>query len=325
MAKGTNLNDFIATRADQGLTNVLLSLAECTKMISRLVSQAGISDILGATGTVNFQGETVQKLDELSNRMLMDYLRAGGACAGYLSEENEGVVTLQEGGQYVVAVDPLDGSSNIDVAAPIGTIFSVHRRLSASGQVSEADFLQPGRDAVAAGYVVYGSSTVLMLSVGEGVYGFTFHAADNSYYLTYNGVKIPAAGKIYSVNQGNSAKFDEGLKRYLEWCIQSDKDTGRPYSLRYIGSMVGDLHRTLLKGGIFIYPANKGEAKGKLRLLYECVPMSYLVEQAGGRATDGKVRILDIIPAEIHERSAIYIGSAENVKRCEEFLHGGAV
>lgn len=321
MKKGTKLADFLTTQTNLELSKVVISLAEGCKLIGKLVNNAGISDITGTTGTTNVQGETVQKLDDLSNKILMDYLRASETCAGYLSEENEGVVTLNESGIYTIAVDPLDGSSNIDVVAPIGTIFCINERISAKGDVTEADFLQKGNVAKSAGYFVYGSSTVLVLTVGKGVYGFTMSTDDQEFYLSHSDIKTPANGKIYSINQGNAAKFDEKVNALLSYFTSVDKETSRPYSLRYIGSMVGDLHRNLLKGGIFIYPANKGETKGKLRLLYECIPMALLVEAAGGDATDGQQRILDLQPVELHERTAVYIGSKNLVTKAAEFLN----
>lgn len=320
MKQGTRLSEFLESSAPLALTQLIISLSEGCKIISRLVNNAGISGITGSTGSTNVQGETVQKLDDLSNKIMMDYLTASGSCAGYLSEENEGVTTLNEKGQYTIAVDPLDGSSNIDVCAPIGTIFSVNERLSASGPVQESDFLQKGNHTHAAGYAIYGSSTILVLSVGKGVYGFTLNTEDREFYLSHIDIKTPVQGKIYSINQGNATKFDEGVRNYITYCTSPDKATSRPYSLRYIGSMVGDLHRNLIKGGIFIYPANKGETKGKLRLLYECIPMSFLTEQAGGVATDGNVRILDIQPVTVHERTAIFIGSKDMVHQAMEFL-----
>jgi fructose-1,6-bisphosphatase I len=322
MNKGTKLADFLTTHTSLELSKVIISLSEGCKLIGKLVNNAGISDITGATGTTNVQGETVQKLDDLSNKILMDYLRASESCAGYLSEENEGIVTLNEGGTYTIAVDPLDGSSNIDVVAPIGTIFCINERLTAKGKVNEGDFLQKGNVAKAAGYFVYGSSTLLVLTVSKGVYGFTLSTEDHEFYLSHTDIKTPANGKIYSINQGNAAKFDEKVNSLLSYFTAVDKETSRPYSLRYIGSMVGDLHRNLLKGGIFIYPANKGETKGKLRLLYECIPMALLVEQAGGEATDGYQRILDLQPTELHERTAIFIGSKNLVAKAMEFVKG---
>lgn len=320
MKHGTKLEPFLKSATNSELVQLIVPVADACKSISRLVNNAGISDIMGNTGSTNVQGESVQKLDDLSNKILMDYLTSAETCAGYLSEETEGIVTLNEKGKYTIAVDPLDGSSNIDVCAPIGTIFSVNERLSATGPVNENDFLQKGIHTKAAGYVIYGSSTILVLSTGTGVNGFTLNTEDHEFYLSHPDMKTPASGKIYSINQGNFSKFDDGVKNFIAYCTEVDKTTSRPYSLRYIGSMVGDLHRNLIKGGIFIYPANKGEAKGKLRLLYECIPMSFLTEQAGGKATDGNLRLLDLQPTAVHERTAIFIGSKGMVGKAMEFL-----
>lgn len=320
MTKGTPLADFLESTTPLELTKVIFSLAEGCKIIQGFVSNAALKDVTGSTGSTNVQGETVQKLDDLSNKILMDYLRASETCAGYLSEENEGIVTLNETGKYTIAVDPLDGSSNIDVAAPIGTIFAINQRLSASGQTNEGDFLQKGSATKAAGYFIYGSSTILVLSTGKGVNGFTLNTQTASFDLSHPDMKVSKSGKIYSINQGNAEKFDEGVRNFISYCTAIDKETSRPYSLRYIGSMVGDLHRNLIKGGIFIYPASKSEKKGKLRLLYECIPMSFIIEQAGGKATDGYQRMLDILPTEIHERTAIFIGSEDMVNKAHEFL-----
>jgi len=322
MNKGMKFSEFLQETTNIKLAKLLLSMAEGCKVISHMVNNAGLLDVLGSKDVTNVQGEEVQKLDNLTNEILMDYLRASETCAGYVSEENEHLVTLNAEGVYTVAADPLDGSSNIEVAAPIGTIFSINERLSLHGsEVVEADFLQKGRNTKAAGYFIYGSSTILVLSVGQGVHGFTLNTQDNEFYLSHPTINIPVKGKTYSINQGNVEKFDDGLKNFLSHCSAVDKDSSRPYSLRYIGSMIGDIHRNLLKGGIFIYPANKGEAKGKLRLLYECIPMSFITEKAGGEATDGKHRILDLQPTGFHERSAIFIGSKNMVQTAGEFLN----
>ncbi len=322
MGNAVKLSTFLEANTNIDLAKLILSLAEGCKIIGRLVNNAGLSGIIGTTGDTNVQGETVQKLDDLSNKILMDYLRASETCAGYLSEENEGIATLNQNGKYIISVDPLDGSSNIDVCAPIGTIFNIYERLSGAGDVSDADFFQKGMETKAGGYVIYGSSTILVFSTSNGVTGFTLSTEDNDFYLSHPDMKMPEKGKIYSLNQGNTEKFGEGVKNFIAYCTMVDKETSRPYSLRYIGSMVGDLHRNLIKGGIFIYPANKGEKKGKLRLLYECIPMSFLTEQAGGKATDGTQRILEIQPTELHERTAIFIGSKNLVEKAEEFLKG---
>ncbi len=323
MSNRTSLEDFLADGVDLGLAKLLLALAEGCKVISHLVNNAALSDIIGSQGSQNVQGEEVQKLDDLTNKILMDYLKASETCAGFVSEENETMVTINPQGTYTVATDPLDGSSNIEVAAPIGTIFCVNERMSAKGEVAVGDFLQKGNRAKAAGYFIYGSSTILVLTTGKGVNAFTLATQDNNFYLSHPIISTPANGKIYSINQGNVAKFDDGLKNFLNYCAEINKADSRPYSLRYIGSMIGDIHRNMIKGGIFIYPANKGEAKGKLRLLYECIPMSMVIEQAGGLATDGQQRILDIQPSDFHERTAIFIGSKDLVEKAMSFLSAG--
>jgi fructose-1,6-bisphosphatase I len=317
--KKASLAEFLESTVSTDLAKLLTAIAEGCKVISGLVNNAGVSDILGEFGSTNVHGERVQKLDDLTNKILMDYLGGCVYCAGYFSEENDDIATLNTGGKYTVAVDPLDGSSNIDVAAPIGTIFCINQRLSAEGKVNAADFLQQGNKARSAGYVVYGSSTVLVLTTGNGVNGFTLNTIDNVFYLSHPHMVTPAKGKIYSVNQGNISKFDETVTDFINYCTAVVKEDSRPYSLRYIGSMIGDIHRNLLKGGIFLYPANKGETKGKLRLLYECIPMSFITEQAGGVATDGCNRILDLQPVDLHERSAIFIGSKNLVEKAMEF------
>ena len=321
MSNALTLSAFLEQNVSPSLAALIFPLAEGCKKISRLVNNAGLSGILGTTGETNVQGETVQKLDDVSNKILMDFLKKSETCAGYLSEENEGIVTLNPNGRYVISVDPLDGSSNIDVCAPIGTIFNVCERTTVAGNVTENDFFQTGNKTKAAGYFIYGSSTILVLSTGNGVNGFTLNTDDNEFYLSHTNIKTPEKGKIYSINQGNIEKLSEGVRAFVSYCSQIDKETSRPYSLRYIGSMVGDLHRNLIKGGIFVYPANKGETKGKLRLLYECIPMAFVTEQAGGKATDGHQRILDIQPQELHERTAIFIGSKLLVEKAESFLN----
>lgn len=321
MQKGEPLQTFLNTNVPAELGEVISALANACSEIAKQVNNAALRDITGAANMVNVQGEEVQKLDELSNEIIMRELQQAADCAGYVSEENESARTFNSNGKYVVASDPLDGSSNIDVAAPIGTIFAIHQRLSAAGDVNDADFLQAGNRLKAAGFAVYGSSTILILTTGSGVNGFTLSTSDYKFYLSHPQINIPAKGKIYSLNQGNAGKYEEGLLNFIAWCSAADKATNRPYSLRYIGSMVGDLFRTLLKGGIFVYPANKGEAKGKLRLLYECQPMSMIVEQAGGKASNGSNDISALEPTEIHERSAIYIGSRENVEACLQFVN----
>ncbi len=318
MEKGKSLSAFLSEQCDENLKQVVEALAAATATINQKVRVAALAEITGSAGNTNVQGEEVQKLDLIANNLIIENLRTCRSCAAMVSEETDGILPLNTEGDFVVAVDPLDGSSNIDIAAPIGTIFAIWKRTS-SGEPHASDFLQKGNALAAAGYVLFGSSTILMFSAGKGTHGFTLDAANN-FLLSHPGIQLKADGKIYSVNQGNAGKFDEGIQHFISWCGESDKATSRPYSLRYIGSMVGDMHRTLLKGGIFFYPANKGEAKGKLRLLYECIPMALLVTQAGGAATDGTQPILDIQPQEIHERTAVFIGSANTVKQCLSFL-----
>jgi len=323
MQKGKSLSIFLRETTSPDLARMILSIADGTKTLSHAVRNIGVLNLSGTTGETNIQGETVQKLDDFSNNVLMDLCKSSGVCAGYLSEENEDLVTLDPNGQFIVSIDPLDGSANIDIAAPVGTIFSIVPRVTAPGAVTTEDFLQIGDKTVAAGYAIYGSSTILVFSTGKGLHMFSLNADDNQYYKTHTNVSIPSNGKIYSLNQGNLSKFESVSQRFIEWCIAHDKSTSRPYSLRYIGAMVADMHRTFLKGGVFLYPAAKGETRGKLRLLYECIPMAYLTEQAGGKAINGSQRILEVQPVELHERCAIIIGCKDMVAKYEEFA--GAV
>lgn len=311
----TKLHDFLSN-VDSDVRVLIVSIAEASKVLAKAVRNAPLENLTGALESTNVQGEVVQKLDDYSNRILMNYCTQSGNCAGYLSEENEGIATLNKDGSLIVAIDPLDGSSNIDIAAPIGTIFAIWKRLSSVGtDTIESDYLQSGNACIASGYVLYGSATMLMFTTGKGVHLFALNTDLNEYELVNEKVELPAKGKIYSLNQGNLAKFEKAAQRFVAENTAGEK----PYSLRYIGSMVGDLYRTFLKGGVFLYPANEGESKGKLRLLYECIPMSLLAEQAGGKSTTGKARILDIQPTALHERSAIIIGSEELVNQYIQF------
>jgi fructose-1,6-bisphosphatase I len=311
------LQEFFKNNPSQ-ISGLIESLANGSLKISESVRNAATLSLTGALEEVNVQGEIVQKLDDFSNKVMMDACFNDKSVAGYLSEENEGITTIHESGSYVVAVDPLDGSSNIDVAAPIGTIFAIWKRKSGSGQILESDFLQKGDDCVGAGFMLYGSSTLLLFSTGETVRLFSFNTVSGAYELVKEDLPLPKSGKIYSINQGNLAKFEEATSKFVSYCTESDKETSRPYSLRYIGSMVGDMYRTFIKGGVFLYPAAKGEKKGKLRLLYECIPMSYLAEKAGGAGIDGASRILEIQPTALHERCAIIIGSSELVNKYQQ-------
>lgn len=306
------------------LSGLLRDIGLACKFINNQVLRAGLTDIMGTHGATNVQGEEQMKLDVYADQILINVLRNSADCAGIASEENDDFVCfegeVQKNSKYVVLFDPLDGSSNIDCNAPIGTIFSIYRRLSEPGTpCTREDFLQPGNKLMAAGYVVYGTSTMLVYATKLGANGFTLEPSVGEFCLSHPDIKCPQKGKIYSVNQGNTAKFHDGTKAFLEYCMEDDKETNRPFGHRYIGSMVGDLHRTLVKGGIFLYPADKKNAKGKLRLQYECNPMAYLLEAAGGMATDGQSRILDIIPTELHQRCPIYIGSKNLVEKALAF------
>lgn len=307
------------------LSALLRDIGLACKIINKQVLKAGLVDILGKHGATNVQGEEQMKLDVYANDTLINVLKNSADCAGVASEENDDHVCYDDdfsaNSKYVVLFDPLDGSSNIDVNAPIGTIFSIYRRVSPIGQpCTLEDFLQPGRNLMAAGYVIYGSSTMMVYATRLSVNGFTLEPSIGEFCLSHPDIKCPENGKIYSVNQGNTAKYDEGMRSFLDYCMENKKDEGRPYSHRYIGSMVADMHRTLIKGGIFMYPADKSSPKGKLRLQYECNPMAFLVEAAGGVAHTGNSAVLDVIPAELHQRVPIYIGSKNMVNKALEFV-----
>ncbi len=326
------LDEFIVQRekdfpyATGELSGLLRDIGVAAKIVNREVNKAGLVDILGKAGSDNVQGEQQQKLDVLANEVFIASLKASGECAGIASEEDEDIVVIEnefadKDAKYVVAMDPLDGSSNIDVNVSIGTIFSIYRRISPmNGCCLKDDFLQPGVEQVAAGYVVYGSSTMLVYTTGNGVNGFTLDPGIGEFCLSHPNIKTPATGKTYSINEGNYTKFDQGIKDYLSYAKGMDGKNPKPYGLRYIGSMVADLHRNLIKGGVFLYPATTDAPKGKLRLLYECNPMAFLVEQAGGKATNGNQRILELDPTELHERTPIIIGSKDMVTEVEGFM-----
>lgn len=327
----TVLDEFIVRRqrefpfASGDLSKLLRDIALAAKLINREVNKAGLVDILGATDNTNVHGETVKKLDEFANEQLVGALTVSGKCCGIASEEEDDFVIidneLSRGAKYVVLFDPLDGSSNIDVNVSIGTIFSIYRRVTEAGNCTIEDMLQRGSQQVAAGYIIYGSSTMLVYSTGHGVNGFTLDPSIGEFCLSHPDIRIPARASTYSVNQGYYSKFDQSVQRFLDWCTTDDGSNGGPLSLRYIGSFVADFHRNLINGGLFLYPASAGSRNGKLRLLYECNPLAYIVEQAGGRAIDGSRRILDIDPADLHERTPIFIGSADLVSKAEEFLN----
>ena len=307
------------------LSALLRDIGLACKIINKQVLKAGLVDILGKHGATNVQGEEQMKLDVYANDMLISVLKNSADCAGVASEENDDEVCFDDSfsvdSKYVVLFDPLDGSSNIDVNAPIGTIFSIYKRITPIGHpVKKEDFLQPGNKLMAAGYVIYGSSTMMVYATKLSVNGFTLEPSIGEFCLSHPNIKCPENGKIYSINQGNTCKYDDGMKAYLNYCMENKKEEGRPYSHRYIGSMVADMHRTLIKGGIFMYPADKSSPKGKLRLQYECNPMAFLMEAAGGLASTGNIDILDIVPSELHQRVPIYIGSKNMVEKALEFV-----
>ncbi len=307
-------------------TRLLNDITIAAKIVNREIRIAGLADINGLYGTTNIQGEDQQKLDVYANNQFINALKHGGQCAAIASEENEDLIIFgnaySQKGDYVVAMDPVDGSSNIEVNVPIGTIFSVYKRKSPSGSsASVDDLLQNGRNIVAAGYVIYGSSTILVYTTGNGVNGFTYDPSVGLFFLSHPDMKIPEDGNIYSINEANYIYFPDGVKKYIKYCQVDDKSTNRPYNTRYIGSLVADVHRNMLRGGIFIYPGNQKNPVGKLRLLYECAPMAYIIEQAGGKASDGFTPILDIEPYDIHQRSPLFIGSRKMVEKAEEFMY----
>ena len=306
--------------ATGAFSNILYALTLAAKIISREVNKAGIVDLLGGAGTVNVQGERVQKLDLYAQDVIYRAMDHTGALCCMVSEESEDILPIPAEfptGEYVLIFDPLDGSSNIDVNVSIGTIFSIHRKISDGDAGTLEDCLQPGCRQVAAGYVVYSSSTVLAYTTGEGVHMFTLDPTVGAYRLSRENVAMPSHGKTYSINEAYHAQFPQGIRDYLHW-TKSD-DAG--YSLRYIGSLVADFHRTLLTGGVFLYPPTKKAPDGKLRLLYEANPLAMLAEQAGGVATDGRKRILDKVPQRLHERTPLIIGSKVEVDRVLSFYH----
>ncbi len=331
MIRHTTLGEFIIENqkdfpyAKGELSALLSSIRLAGKMVNQEINKAGLANILGDAGGENVQGEEQQKLDVLANDLFISTLRNRGEICGIGSEEMEDFVSfnqeIHKNAKYVVLLDPLDGSSNIDVNVSVGTIFSIYRRISPEGsRATLEDFLQPGNKQVAAGYLVYGTSTMLVFTSGKGVNGFTYDPGIGSFFLSHPRMKVSEDGKIYSINEGNYIHFPEGVKQYLKWCQELNEEDGRPLTSRYIGSLVGDFHRNLLKGGIYIYPKGTTAPNGKLRLLYECNPMAFIIEQAGGKATDGFSRIMDLDPQELHQRVPFFCGSKNMVEKAEEFM-----
>lgn len=309
------------------LSSLLRDLGLAAKRVNVEVNKAGLVDILGDAGSVNVQGEDVKKLDVFANDQFTGVLQHGISCAGIASEELDDYVAFDDAvsknSKYVCLFDPLDGSGNIDVNVSIGTIFGIYRRVTPQGTIaSKEDFLQSGIKQVAAGYIVYGSSTMLVYGTRRGVNGFTLDPSIGEWTLSHPDIKCPAKGKIYSVNHGNFFQYEEGVRNYIDSCQKKNKTNGGPYTQRYIGSMVSDVHRNLIKGGIFMYPGTIDKPKGKLRLLYECNPFAFIVEVAGGKATNGKERILDIQPTELHQRTPMFIGSKDMMEELENCLTG---
>jgi fructose-1,6-bisphosphatase I len=312
--------------ATGAFTSLLNQMGLCAKLITSKVRRAGLANLLGYTGETNVQGEQVQKLDEIANETIIQVLSRRGHCAAIASEELEQIEVFSNNprAKYIMVFDPLDGSSNIDVNISIGTIFGILKRKDTSDLVTEAEFLQPGTELLAAGYVLYGSSTTLVITTGAagGVHGFTYDPTIGEFFLSHENIKIPERGKIFSINEGNAGIWSDEVRRWNAWIKETNPDDGRPYGARYVGTLVADAHRTLLKGGIFAYPADKKNPGGKLRLLYEANPFAFLFEAAGGKATTGTTRILDVVPSALHERVPLVIGSARDVDTFTEFMNG---
>ncbi len=328
--KITTLTEFIIQRqyeyphAKGALTRLLNDIATAAKIVNREINAAGLVDILGTVGKENVQGETQKKLDVYANDMFITALKSGGECCAIASEENEKVISFSnefsEMGKYVVAMDPLDGSSNIESNVSIGTIFSIYRRITEIGGGTSKDLLQPGIQLTAAGYIIYGSSTMLVYTTGKGVNGFTLDPSVGIFCLSHPDMQFPNKSNIYSINEGNYIYFPEGVKQYIKYCQEDDASTHRPYTSRYIGSLVADFHRNLIKGGIFLYPGTKKQPDGKLRLLYECNPIAFIAEQAGGKASNGFKRIMEIEPKNLHQRAPLFVGPREMVDKAESYM-----
>lgn len=306
-------------------TGLFQSIALAGRMIAARVHKAGLSDVLGRVGATNVQGEDVQKLDVLANQIMIRCCEAGGHVCVMASEENEDTIPIPlqyPQGKYVLMFDPLDGSSNIDVCMSIGTIFSIHRRVTKGGPGTAQDCLQKGTQQVAAGYILYGSSTVLVYTTGVGVHGFTLDPLVGEFFLSHENIRVPVRGSTYSVNEGNTIRWDRRVRDWVSWLKSSEAPGGKPYGQRYIGTLVADFHRTLLKGGVFAYPADDKSPDGKLRLLYECAPMAFIAEAAGGAASTGTGRVLEVEPKTLHDRVPLFIGSKDDVADAERFIRG---
>ncbi|WP_373056628.1 class 1 fructose-bisphosphatase [Zunongwangia sp. H14] len=321
-----NQKDFPYAKGE--LSALLSSIRLAGKVVNQQINKAGLAEILGKAGKENVQGEAQAKLDVMANEVFISTLRNRGEICGLASEELEDYLAFEDDihkeAKYIVLIDPLDGSSNIDVDITVGTIFSIYRRISETGTtVTMEDFLQPGKNQVAAGYLIYGTSTILVYTTGNGVNGFTFDPGIGSFFLSHPQIKFPEKGNIYSVNEGNYVHFPAGVKKYIKWVQQIDEQDKRPFTSRYTGSLVADFHRNMLLGGIYLYPQGTTSPNGKLRLLYECNPMAFLTEQAGGKASDGYRRIMDLEPKELHERVPFFCGNKDMVEKAEDFMKEG--
>ncbi len=326
----TTLGQFIIEKqsdfpfAKGELSRLLRDIGIAAKIVNREVSKAGLVEILGETGETNVQGERVKKLDVYANEQFISALKAGGEVCAIASEENEDIIPIDseisKNAKYVVAMDPLDGSSNIDVNVSVGTIFSIYRRVTLKGSGTKEDFMQRGTEQVAAGYIIYGSSCMLVYTTGKGVNGFTLDPSIGEFCLSHPKMQTPQRGLYYSVNEGNYLHFPDGIKKYIKYCQEEDESTSRPYSSRYIGSGVADIHRNLINGGVYIYPVTTKSPNGKLRLLYECNPLAFIIEQAGGKASTGEKRIMELQINELHQRTPLVIGSPDMVDKVMEFV-----
>lgn len=318
-----NQKDFPYAKGE--LSALLSSIRLAGKVVNQAINKAGLAEILGKAGKENVQGESQAKLDVMANDVFVSTLRNRGVVCGLASEELEDYISfddqIHKDAKYIVLMDPLDGSSNIDVDITVGTIFSIYRRISEPGTpVTREDFLQPGVNQVAAGYIIYGTSTILVYTTGNGVNGFTFDPGVGSFFLSHPDIQFPEKGRIYSVNEGNYVHFPEGVKKFIKWMQEIDETDERPFTARYTGSLVADFHRNMFLGGVYLYPTGTTSPNGKLRLLYECNPMAFIAEQAGGRCTDGYQRILELQPTELHERVPFFCGNKKMVEKAEEFL-----
>tara|TARA_B100000683_G_scaffold54023_1_gene51607 strand:- start:6754 stop:7752 length:999 start_codon:yes stop_codon:yes gene_type:complete len=331
MAKIKTLTEFITDQqalnpsAKGDLSRLLNDIAIASKIVHREINKAGLVDILGEVGQENVQGESVKKLDLYANDQFIAAFKSGGECAAVASEEDEDIIILDglnsQNGKYLVSIDPLDGSSNIDVNISVGTIFSVLQRKDTNKTVTKEEFFVAGKEQVAAGYVIYGSSTMLVYTTGNGVNGFTLDPSIGEFCLSHPNIQTPVTGEIYSVNEANLNTMSKGVKKYVSFCQQLDDNKNRTHTARFMGSLVADFHRNLLKGGIYIYPKTTAAPLGRLRLLYECAPLAWIAEEAGGKATDGTQRILDIVPTDLHQRTPYFIGSTQMVEKAQSYMN----